>query len=90
MRSLTDKQVGEVRELFKSGLYNKKQLAEMYQCSEPTIALWIPEISPDREFKIHLKRERKIICIKCGISIKTHKRCPLCTILLHNIECDCT
>lgn len=89
MRSLTDKQISEIRELYKSGLYNQRELSEIYNCHPTTISLWIPETSPNREYKIHSKRERKTVCIKCGISIAIHPRCPICTILLHNIQCDC-
>lgn len=89
MRCLTEKQVSEVRELYKSGLYNKKELSEMYGCSQTTIALWLPEESQYREWKIHIRRERITICSKCGVSILAHPRCKECTILLHNIECDC-
>lgn len=89
MRSLTEKQISEIRELYKSGLYNKKELANMYNVSQPTIALWLPETSSFRDWKIHLRRERITICSKCGVSIKVHPRCSTCTILLHKIECDC-
>jgi hypothetical protein len=89
MKSLTDKQVLEIRELYQSGLYTKKQLSEMYNCSQTTIALWLPEISVYREYKFSLRTQRPKNCYKCGELLETHKTCKWCTILLHDKPCIC-
>lgn len=89
MRSLTDKQVIEIRELFNSGLYSKKQLAEMYNCSQTTIALWLPVYSEYREVKIHIKRIKPKNCVKCDLPYEGHKRCIECTAYIHTIHDEC-
>lgn len=91
MRSLSDKEVIEVREFYTSGLYTKKELAEMYKCSPTTIALWLPEKSEYREIKIHSQTfiyYEKGKCRLCEKSLKNHLRCSLCTILLHDKLCN--
>jgi hypothetical protein len=37
-----------------------------------------------------LERQRdKTKCYRCAVSLEYHPRCELCTILIHDIPCDC-
>lgn len=88
-RSLSDSEVKEIRRLFATGRYTKVQLGIKYYCSNTTIALWLPKDSSIRELKF-IPTIKDKICKKCGEDLKIHKRCKLCTILLHdNNICDC-
>lgn len=89
MRSLNEKQIQEIRELFNSGLYTKSELARMYDCSQTTIALWLPEISIYREYKLTIRNKKPTNCYKCGELLETHRTCKWCTILLHDKPCIC-
>lgn len=89
-RSLTEKDLEEVRYLYAHERYTKLRLSQIYNCSITTIALWLPKRSKYRTLKLKSNSKRDImVCYKCGEDIKNHKRCPLCTILLHNNTCSC-
>ena len=93
VRSLSDEQIEEIRRLFHTKRYTKRQLSIMYHCSEPTIALWLPRNNLIRIIKFkksndHKKKNRGL-CLKCGINLKIHRRCGNCEILLHTDTCDC-
>lgn len=46
-------------------------------------------ISRDQARAVHLlgKKENRLICKICRDSLKGHKRCDICTILIHEKEC---
>lgn len=87
MRSLTDQQVTEIREKYKLPGITLEILADEYHCSVFTISVWA-DPDPARRVKAFKKRITIKLC-HCGISYTVHKRCPICTQLLHG-ECDCT
>ena len=89
MRSLSDNQIVELRELYKTNSFSKKQLSVHFKCSPTTIALWLPEDNKAREDKFTYKRKKQTNCHKCNKLLKGHERCKRCTILLHGEKCFC-
>lgn len=88
VRSLTNQQLEKLRVLYQTGQYTKISLADKFNCSITTIALWIPIDDTERMKKFYLKKPEQV-CKQCGVTYKEHKRCKICTILLHNKDCDC-
>lgn len=88
-KHFSNEEITEMRTLYESGEYTKKDLSKIYSCSQTTIALWLPKVSEYRDKKLHNNRFSKACCVKCKESFTTHKRCELCTILLHDKPCDC-
>ena len=89
MRSLTDEQVKQARELYETGKFTKKAIGEMFNVSITTIALWLPIDNSKRLVKFNSYTLNNKLCKKCNEPLITHKRCEHCTILLHDNICDC-
>ena len=87
MRSLTDKQVQEIRIKYRTTQVRQKDLAQEYHCDISTICLWLNPNPAKRLQKFKYVRSKMNIC-DCGILYKQHPRCVNCSQLLHN-ECDC-
>lgn len=67
--------------MFGKGM-TKKSIADKYNCSITTVALWLPEDDTLRKLKFK-PRVKKVVCHKCNAFIQGHRRCKSCTSLIH-------